>query len=116
MQKRNTVLLLGITSIIILISVQVFIIIGILKQKNEMFVLRYTMRSQEAIYAINRRMQTDGFDTVRLILDPYSEQANKELHAIKDREKLAEKKSDILDFFTRVVNQEQDLSELLSSY
>jgi two-component system, OmpR family, phosphate regulon sensor histidine kinase PhoR len=116
MQKKNTILLLGIISIIILISVQVFIIMGILKQKNEMFVLRSTMRSQEAIYAINRRMQTDGFDTVRLILDPYSEQANKELHAIKDREKLAEKKSDILDFFTRVVNQEQDLSELLSSY
>ncbi len=41
MKKRNTVLILGIASIIILASVQVFIIKGIWKQRNEMFALRY---------------------------------------------------------------------------
>ncbi|MCX6255963.1 MAG: HAMP domain-containing sensor histidine kinase [Bacteroidia bacterium] len=116
MKKRNTVLLLGITSIIILISVQVFIIIGIWKQKNEMFALRYTMLSKEALTFINRRMPTDGFDTVRFLLTRYSEQANKELHAIKDEKELTSKEKDILDYFTKVVNQEQDLSGLLSSY
>jgi signal transduction histidine kinase len=116
MKKRNTVLLLGITSIVILISVQVFIIIGIWKQKNEMFALRYTMLSKEALTFINRRMPTDGFDTVRFLLTRYSEQANKELHAIKDEKELTSKKKDILDYFTKVVNQEQDLSGLLSSY
>ena len=35
MKKRNTVLILGISSILILISVQIFIILGIWKQKNE---------------------------------------------------------------------------------
>ena len=116
MKKRNTVLLLGIMSIIILISVQAFIIIGIWKQKNEMFALKYTMLSKDALTYINRRMPTDGFDTVRFLLTRYSEQTNKELHAIKDQNELSEKKKDILDYFTKVVNQEQDLSGLLSSY
>jgi signal transduction histidine kinase len=46
----------------------------------------------------------------------YSERANVELHAIKDEKELAVKKKDILDYFTKVVNQEQDLSGMLSSY
>ena len=47
-------------------------------------------------------MSTDGFDTVRFFLDKYSEQAVKELHEIKDENELAEKKKDILDYFTKV--------------
>jgi signal transduction histidine kinase len=116
MKKRNTVLILGIASIIILISVQVFIITGIWKQKDEMFALRYASLSKEALDVISRRMQTDGFDTVRFLLGNYSEKANKELHAIKDEHEITTKKKDILDYFTKVVNQEQDLSGLLSSY
>ncbi|MGA2407445.1 MAG: HAMP domain-containing sensor histidine kinase [Bacteroidales bacterium] len=116
MKKINTVLILGIVSIIILISVQIFIIKGIWKQRDEMFVLRYSMLSKEALDVINRRMQTDGFDTVRFLLRNYSEQANKEIHAIKDQKELTTKKKEILDYFTKVVNQEQDLSDLLSSY
>jgi hypothetical protein len=37
MKKRNTILLFGVLSIIILITVQVIIIKGIWKQKDEMF-------------------------------------------------------------------------------
>jgi signal transduction histidine kinase len=116
MKKRNTVLLLGIVSIVILITVQVFIVRSFWKQKDEMFSLRYTLRSQEALNMISRRMRTDGFDTVRYLLGMYSERANVELHAIKDEKELAAKKKDILDYFTKVVNQEQDLSGMLSSY
>jgi two-component system phosphate regulon sensor histidine kinase PhoR len=116
MKKRNTVLLLGIISIIILTSVQVLIIRGIWKQKNEMFSLRYTMGSQEALYFINRRMSTDGFDTVRFVLSKYSEQANKELRRISDTALLNQKKKEVFDFFNYSLNKEQDLSELLASY
>jgi two-component system, OmpR family, phosphate regulon sensor histidine kinase PhoR len=116
MKKRNTVLLLGITSIVILISVQVFIIRNVWKQKDEMFAIRYTMRSQEALNSIRRSMSTDGFDTVRYLLGKYSEQANKELRALKDQQEVIARKKDILNYFTKVVNQEQDLSGLLSSY
>jgi two-component system phosphate regulon sensor histidine kinase PhoR len=116
MKKRNTVLLLGILSILILISVQVFILRGIWQQKDEMFALRYTMRSQEALNFITRRMSTDGFDTVRFVLSKYSEKANKEIHTLSDNSELIAKKKEILDFFIKVVDQEQDLSSMLSSY
>ena len=116
MKKKNSVLLLGIVSILILICVQVFLVRGIWKQKDEMFILRYTLRSQEALNFINRRMQTDGFDTVRYILGRYSEQANKDIHASLDSQQLEAKKSEILDFFTQVLNTEQDLSDFLSAY
>jgi signal transduction histidine kinase len=116
MKKRNTVLILGITSIIILISVQVFIIIGVWKQKNETFSLKYTMWAQEAFYYIRRVKATDGFDTVKVLLNDYSEKAVKELTEIKDPKELETRKKDILAYFTKVVNQEQDLSGLLASY
>jgi two-component system phosphate regulon sensor histidine kinase PhoR len=116
MKNRNTVLILGITSILILISVQVFIITGVWKQKNELFAIKYFVLSQEAIYNIRREMSTDGFDTVRLLLDQYSEEAVKGLRSLSDKKELLDRKKDILDYFNKVVNQEQDLSELLSKY
>jgi two-component system phosphate regulon sensor histidine kinase PhoR len=116
MKKKDTVLILGIFSILILISFQIYMVRGIWKQKDEMFVLRYTLRSQEALNFINRRMQVDGFDTVRYILDRYSEQANKEIHAVNDLKGLEEKKTEIMDFFTQALNKEQDLSDFLTSY
>ncbi len=116
MEKRNTLMIPGIASIIILICVQLFIIKGIWKQRDEMFFLRYSVLSKDALEFINRRLQTDGFDTVRYLLSNYSEQANKEIHAIKDNKRLDAKKKEILDYFTKVVYQEQDLSDLLSNY
>ena len=118
MKKRNTVLILGIVSIIILISVQVFIIKGIWNQKDEMFILSYTMRSQEALDFINRRMPsgTDGFDTVRFLLREYSAKANADLQNLEDDEQLETKKKEILEYFTYTINTEQYLSTLLSSY
>jgi two-component system, OmpR family, phosphate regulon sensor histidine kinase PhoR len=116
MKNKNTVLILGITSMLILISVQVFIIIGIWKQKNETFALKYTILSKDALAYINRRMPDVGFDTVRFLLTKYSEKANKELHSVKDQKESDEKKKDILNYFTKVLNQEQYLSRLLSTY
>lgn len=116
MQKKNTVLLLGILSILIVISVQVFLITGIWKQRNEMFSLRYTLGSQEALNFINRRLNINPFDTATYILTRYAVQANNELHEIKDPRQLAAKKTEILDFFSGVLNKEEDLSSLLSSY
>jgi two-component system phosphate regulon sensor histidine kinase PhoR len=115
-KKRNTVFMLGISSILILISVQIFLIIGIWKQKNEMFTLRYTMLSQDALNYINRRMMTDGFDTVRYILTRSSEKYNRELHELKNEQEITARKKEILEYFTKVVTREQDLSGLLSSY
>ncbi len=116
MKKKNTVLILGILSILILISAQIFIIRGIWKQKDEVFSLKYAVRSQEALNFINRRLPDDGFDTVRYILRRYSDKASKEINAIKDPKVLQEKKKEIFDFYSEVLNKEQDLSTMLSSY
>ena len=117
MKKRNTVLIFGVSSILILISVQVFIIRGVWLQKNELFGIRYSVRSQEALGYIWREMGTSGFDTLQYVLDHYSSnQAIDELRAAKDENELASTKIDIFDYFTKAANQEQDLSGLLSKY
>lgn len=116
MKKRNTVLLAGITSIIILISVQVIIISGVWQQKDEMFNLRYRVFSQDALSSMYRRLSTDGFDTSRFIIDGYSAQAVKDISAIKNDSALAAKKKEILAFVKKALTQEQDLSEYLSNY
>jgi len=116
MKKKNTVLIYGITAIVILISVQVFIIKGVWQQKNELFAIRYTINSQEALNTIYRRMNIDPFDTVKLLLDQYSAQAVRDLRDVKNDQELAGKKKEILDYFTKVVTMEQDLSGLLSKF
>ena len=116
MKQKNSFLIPGIIAIIILISVQVYIIRGIWKQKDELFALRYTLGSQEALSFIQRRLPTDGFDTVRFLLRNYSEGANTDLNAIKDPQELKKKKDEVLAYFKQVVIQEQYLSSLLSSY
>jgi signal transduction histidine kinase len=116
MKKRNTVLVLGIISILILISVQVYIIRGIWKQKDEMLYLRYRSLSQEAVGSLRGQRSLDVYDTVRFILNKYSQQVIKELTELKDEQKLTSKKKEILEYFSKVLNQEQDLSGFLSSY
>jgi two-component system phosphate regulon sensor histidine kinase PhoR len=117
MKKRNTVLIYGVSSILILISVQIYIIRGVWQQKNELFGIRYSVRSQEALNYIWREMGTGGFDTLQFVLDHYSStQAIDELRAADGEKELAEAKKDIYDYFTKAANQEQDLSSLLSKY
>ncbi len=116
MKKRNTILLLGIISIVILISVQIIIISGVWQQKDEMFNLRYRLYSQDALASLERRWETDGFDTARYLINLQSEYVVKELSTLKDDSLIAAKKKDLFDFVSKVLDQEQDLSEYLSSY
>ncbi len=116
MKKRNTILLFGILSIIILITVQIIIIRGVWQQKDEMFNLRYRLYSQDALSAMSRRWSTDGFDTARLIISNFSAKSVKEFIEIKDDSLLAKKKQDIMLFVRKVLNQEQDLSQWLSNF
>ncbi|MEI6048045.1 MAG: HAMP domain-containing sensor histidine kinase [Bacteroidota bacterium] len=116
MKKRNTVLILGIASILILISVQVILITTVWKQKDEMFNLRYRVFSQDALSSMYRRMSTDGFDTARYIINGYSAKAVKDIAAIKDDSALTLKKKDVLAFVSKALTREQDLSEYLSNY
>jgi len=116
MKKRNAILILGIVSIIILITVQVIILKGVYQGKSEMFNLRYRLFSQDALTSMSRRFSTDGFDTARIMINNYSEKAAKEITAITDSAKLSVKKKDVIFFVNKVLNQEQDLSQFLSDY
>jgi len=116
MKKRNTIPLLGIFSIIILITIQVIIIRGVYKQKDEMFNLRYRLNSQDAIDIMYRRWSTDGFDTSRLLISGYSAKAVSEILELKDDSSILRKKKDILVFVTKALDQGQNLSEWLSVY
>lgn len=116
MKKKNAVLILGISSIIILISVQVYIIIGIWKQQNELFSVRYTNRSREAFDYIRSTQMTDGLDTVRFLLNDYSGKAYKDLKSAKDSAEYEKIRNYTYSYFLNVLNKEQDLSELLSKW
>ena len=116
MKKRNTIMLPGIVSIIILIAAQVIIVSGVWRQKDEMFNLRYRLYTQDALEFMGRRWGTDGFDTARILINSYSAKAARELAETKNDSLLAIKKKDVLYFVSRVLSQEQDLSRLLSEY
>jgi len=116
MKKRDTILLLGIISIIILVAAQVIIIKGIWKTTGEMLPLRYRSLTQEAVSSIRGSRSSDPFDTVRFILNDYSARIAKELPLIRDEQKMAEKKTEVFEYFSSVLNLEQDLSSFLSSY
>jgi signal transduction histidine kinase len=116
MKKRNTILLLGIFSIIILITAQVIIIRGVWKQKDEMFNLRYRLMSQDALAVMDRQWSTDGFDTARLLINRKCEQVLKEMADLKEDSLTAGKKQDLFKYVTLVLNKEQDLSQFLSRW
>ncbi len=116
MKKRNTIFLLGVFSIIILITAQVIIIRGVWKQKDEMFNLRYKLLSQDALAVMDRQWSTDGFDTVRILLNVKSELLLKNLAELKEDSLTADKKQDILEYVTYVLNTQEDLSKFLSRW
>ena len=116
MKKRNTVLILGIFSIIILITAQIIIIRGVWKQKDEMFNLRYRLFSQDALEVMNRQWATDGFDTARVLIGVKSEQVLRELAATKADSLTTKEKKDLFEYITLVLNKEQDLSQFLSRF
>ncbi|MGB8491562.1 MAG: hypothetical protein WCE64_10955, partial [Bacteroidales bacterium] len=116
MKKRNTILILGVFSILILVAVQIVIVRGIWQQRDEMFNLRYRMFSQNAIAGMSRRWGTDGFDTARYMISAYSAKAVKEIEGIKNDSALAAKKLEVLNFVVRVLYNEQDLSQYLSDF
>jgi len=102
MKIRNTILLLGIFSIIILITAQIIIIRGVWKQKDEMFNLRYRLFSQDALTIMNRQWSTDGFDTARLLINTKSKLVLKSMADNKTDSLTAEQKQNLYKYVTIV--------------
>lgn len=115
--KRNSILILGVISIIILVSIQYYIIKGVWQQKDEMFDLRYKTLSKEAVDLIDRRYHTNGFDTSMYLINEYAAGLiNKGLLTITDTAEISQKKKDIFNYVRVNLNKEEDLSEYLSNF
>lgn len=112
MKKKDTVLLFGIVAILILIASQIIIIRGVWKQQDQTLRFRYRELSQQALRGPN----LNAFDTVYFLLGKYSDTVVKELDGITDSLKLKGKKEEIFNYFTKVLNMEQDLSPYLISF
>jgi signal transduction histidine kinase len=117
MKGKNYILIFGIVSIVILISVQVFIIKSIWMEKEVMFDMKYKTLSQEAMEQLWQFKRTDGFDTVFFLLDKYAEGVmTKEIGNISNDAEQKVKKKEIYADISKILNQEQDLSPFLASY
>jgi len=117
MKGKNYILIFGVSSIVILISVQVFIIKSIWQEKEVMFDMKYKTLSQEVMDQLRRFRNTDGFDTAFFILDKYAEEVmTKEIVNIKNDDDLKAKKEEVFHDINKILNQEQDLSTLLATY
>jgi signal transduction histidine kinase len=117
MRSRNRLLLLGVGSIIILSSIQLFIIGGVWKQKNEMFDLRYKTLSQEAMTLFSKQNHTDGFDTAMYLVNNYADTfMNKSIESIRTQKDFDIKKKEIFSDIYKILILEQDLSGMLSEY
>lgn len=117
MKTKNTILIFGMGSIIILISVQVFLILNVWQEKDEMFDLRYKTLSQEAIAKYSKLDYNIGFDTASYLINNYAEVVmRQEISSIKNSQDLGFKKKQIYQDITQILQLEQDLSGILSSY
>jgi signal transduction histidine kinase len=115
MKKRNTILILGIFSILVLIVGQVLIIRNVWKQQDQTIFFKYRDLSQQAVGSL-RGQRINTFDTVAFILGKYSEKVVEELPTISGTSKMREKEEEIFRYFSKVLDQEEDLSAYLSSY
>jgi signal transduction histidine kinase len=117
MKKRNYILIFGIASILLLVSVQYILIRGIWKEKGQMVDLKYKALSQEAIDQLSKAKNTDGFDTAIFIIDSYAEKIMTEaVDTVKNTSDLEFLKKDILSDITKILYLEQDLSDFLKLY
>ena len=115
--KRKSILISGVVSIIILVSIQYYIIKGVWVEKDEMFDLRYKTLSKEAIDIIDRMYNTNGFDTSLYLIDDYAAGIIKKgLFLTTDTSELTKKKKGIFNYVRVNLNKEEDLSEYLSSF
>jgi two-component system, OmpR family, phosphate regulon sensor histidine kinase PhoR len=119
MKKKDWVLISGIISIIVLISVQFFIIKDIWGEKDAMFDLKYKTLSREAMDQLIRIKHTDGLDNALDLVDKYAQDVwTNEINTGKtiDDNDLKVIKKDVFDGVTKILNELQDLSPFLTGY
>jgi two-component system phosphate regulon sensor histidine kinase PhoR len=117
MKKKNRVLVLGVISIIVIISVQLLILDYIWVEKDVMFDLKYKSLSQEAMEQLNRLNKSDGFENALDLVNRYAEEVmTKEFKNVKNETDLNSLKEDVLKGVTKILNELQNLNSYLQGY
>ena len=119
MKKKDWVLISGIISIFVLISGQFFIIKDIWREKDALFDLKYKTLSREAMDQLFRVKHTDGFSNALDLADKYAQDIwTNEINKGKtlNEKDLNAVKKETLEGVTKILNELQELSSLLSDY
>jgi len=117
MRQKNSILIFGVFSIIVLISVQVFVIKDIWLDKDVMFDLKYKLLSQEAMEQLNRMSHTDGFESAMELLNNYSKEVmTRDIQKIKNDEDLKNLKNEIIRDVDKILTELENLSPYLKGY
>ncbi len=117
MKSKSKILILGISAIVILVSVQVFVIKDIWFDKEVIFDLKYKLLSQEAMEQFRRMRQADGFESALNLLNDYAKDVmTKEIQKVKDDETLAQLKKEIINDVEKILKELEELSPYLKGY
>ncbi|HOU95547.1 MAG TPA: HAMP domain-containing sensor histidine kinase [Bacteroidales bacterium] len=117
MEKKNSILIFGIISIMILILVQIFITKDIWRDKNEKFDLKYKLLSQEAMEQLYRMSRTDGFEDALELINNYSKEVmNQEYKTIKDSSELKKLKDNAFNAVIKILTELENLTPYLKNY
>ncbi|MBE0673082.1 MAG: HAMP domain-containing histidine kinase [Bacteroidales bacterium] len=115
--KKNIILIAGVASTLILISVQAFIIGQIWNQKNELFRIKYRQLSTEALEFFENENRTNGFDTALYVVDYYASLVLRSDEFIEARNQETDSiKALVLSDVTEILTERQYLAGLLSKY
>lgn len=115
--KKNVILIPGIASILVLITVQAYIIIQIWGQKDELFRIRYRQLAMEALEYYEEEYRINGFDTALYLIDYYAAEVLRSSEFMSaDENELGYLNSIITNEVRNILNQHQYFSDLLSNY
>jgi len=115
--KRKILPIAGITSVIVLIAVQTFIIGQIWQQKNELFLLNSRQLSQQAVAFYDTEYRISGFEKALDLLDDYSSGISlkdAKLYKKEDNKQLTN--TAVLKEVYKLLSENQELSSLLTKY
>lgn len=115
--RKQTNLTAGIVSILVLVSVQAYIIGQIWIQKNELFRIRYSQLSVEALDFYENQNRTNGFDTAFAYIDFYSSIIlGSDIYRNAAPTDIDTVKSIITSDIVAMLSEREYLSELLARY
>ena len=107
----------GILSILVLVSVQTYIIGQIWMQKDELFRMKYSRLSTEALDYFENENRTNGFDTAFAYIEYYSGIIlNSDIYKNAKPEELDTVRTIIKTDIAEMLSEREYLSKLLTEY